>query len=156
MRLSKVFITIMAAALAACCGPDVEEDVPPGELVYADAFKEIYRLDRRVEVVAVDPHFVAEGCGYLTDRAYEDIEATVEALDPSKDYVADPEMCQALERIYIEGFEHSPFECYWMCCHPDLVPIALAYFAIFETLYGQPPRINDEIYVALEPDRPCE
>ena len=39
----------------------------------------------------------------------------------------------------------------------DLVPIALVYFfAIFEALYDKPPNIDGEIYVALEPDRPCE
>lgn len=155
MRLLEVLITVAAAASAASCGPKVDEDVPPGALVYSDAYKEIYRLDRRVEVVAVDPMFDRNGCGYLTDRAYEDIETTIAALDPSKDYVA-PDTCDAFEEIYIEGFEHSPFECVWFCCHVDLVPIALVYFAIFETLYGHPPNINGEIYVALEPDRPCE
>lgn len=155
MRLRKVLI-VAAAALAASCGPEVDEDVPPGELVYSDAFSAIYRIDRRMEVVAVDPMLGQTGCGYLTDRAYEDIEATIEALDPSKDYVADPEVCEALEKVYIEGFEHSPFECFWMCCHRDLVPIALVYFAIFEGLYDKPPNIDGEVYVALEPDRPCE
>jgi hypothetical protein len=156
MRLSKVFITVTAAALAACCGPDVEEDVPPGDLVYSDIYKEIYRLDRRVEVVAVDPTFVNTGCGYLTDRAVEDIETTIESLDPSADYVADPQQCRTEELIYIEGFEYSPFECVWLCCHPDMVDIALVYLAIFSNLSDQTPVIDDVPYVALEPDRPCE
>ena len=155
MRFWNARITVAAAVLAASCGPEVDEDAPPGELVYSDAYKEIYRLDRRVEVVAVDPMFGQNGCGYLTDRAHDDIETTIASLDPSKDYVA-PDTCDAFEKIYIEGFEHSPFECYWMCCHSDLVPIALVYFAIFETLSARPPSIDGEIYVALEPDRPCE
>ena len=155
MRLTKALI-VAAAAWAASCRPEVDEDMPPGELVYSDAFSEIYRLDRRVEVVAVDPMFGQTGCGYLTDRAYEDIETTIAALDSSKDYVTDPDDCRTSELVYIEGFEHSPFECVWLCCHPDLVPIAVVYLAIFETLYGNPPNFDGEIYVALEPDRPCE
>jgi hypothetical protein len=156
MTFMKALTTIATAVLAVSCGPEVDEDVPRGELVYADAFSEIYRLDRRVEVVAVDPMFGQEGCGFLTDRAYEDLETTVESLDPRKDYVADPEQCRASELVYIEGFDHSPFECYWMCCHPDLVPVALVYLAIFSNLSSQTPVIDDEPYVALEPDRPCE
>jgi hypothetical protein len=156
MRFTKALITVLAAASAASCGPEVDEDVPLDELVYSDAFNEIYRLDRRVEVVAVDPMFAKDGCGFLTDRAYDDLETTIAALDPSKDYVADPEMCEALEKVYIEGFEHSPFECYWMCCHRDLMPIANVYLAVFSNLYSQEPVIDGEPYVALEPDRPCE
>ena len=152
----KALITVVTAACAASCGPEVDEDVPPGELVYSDVFAEIYRLDRRVEVVAVDPMFGKDGCGFLTDRAYEDLETTIEALDPSMDYVTDPERCQATEQVYIEGFVHSPFACNWICCHLDLAPVATVYFAIQETLSGGPPNINGELYVALEPDRPCE
>jgi hypothetical protein len=156
MRFMKALITVVAAACAASCGPEVDEDVPPGELVYSDAFKEIYRLDRRVEVVAVDPMFGLAGCGFLTDRAYDDLETTIAALDPSKNYVTDPDHCETLELVYIEGFEHSPFECVWLCCHPDLMPIAIVHLAIFEALYGNPLNLDGEIYVALEPDRPCE
>lgn len=155
MRLRKALIVAAAATWAASCGPDVTQDVPSGDLVYSDAFSEIYRLDRRVEVVAVDPMFGQDGCGYLTDRAYEDLETTIEALDPRKDYVADPEVCQALEKVYIEGFEHSPFECYWMCCHHDLMPIANVYLAVFSNLSNQEPIIDGEPYVALDPDQPC-
>jgi hypothetical protein len=156
MRFMKMLVVSAAVACAASCGPEVDEDVPSGELVYADAFNEIYRLDRRVEVVAVDPMFGKDGCGFLTDRAYEDLETTIAALDPSKDYVADPEMCQTFEKVYLEGFEHSPFECVWLCCHPDLLPVAVVYFAILNTLIDKPPSIDGEPYVALEPDRPCE
>ena len=155
MRLIESLIIIAASTFTASCGPEVDEDVPPGELVYSDAFSEIYRLDRRVEVVALDPRFAKGGCGYLTDRAYDDLETTIAALDPSKDYVA-PETCDAFEKIYIEGFEHSPFHCFWMCCHPDLVRVALVYLAVFSNLSDQEPVIDDEPYVALEPDRPCE
>jgi len=156
MRLTKAIITVAVAAFAACCSPEVDEDVPPGELVYSDAFNEIYRLDRRVEVVAVDPMFGQNGCGYLTDRAYEDLETTIAALDPSEDYVSDPDHCQTSELVYIEGFEHSPFECVWLCCHPDLVRVALVYLAVFSNLSDQEPVIDGEPYVALEPDRPCD
>jgi hypothetical protein len=155
MRFREALIVVAIAAWVASCGPEVDEDMPPGDLVYSDAFNEIYRLDRRVEVVAVDSMFGQDGCGYLTDRADDDLETTIEALDPSKDYVADPEVCQALEKVYIEGFEHSPFACYWMCCHHDLMPIANVYLAVFSNLSGQAPIIDGEPYVALEPDQPC-
>lgn len=153
MGLTKVLT--VAAVLGTSCGPEAEEDVPPGELVYSDALSKIYRFDRRVEVVAVDPMYGQNGCGYLTDRAYEDLETTIAALDPSKDYVH-PETCDAFENVYIEGFEHSPFKCVWICCHPDLIPIALVYLAVFSNLSDQEPNIDGEPYVALEPDRPCE
>lgn len=157
MRFMKTVIVVTASIFAASCGPDVDDDVPPGELAYADDLKQIYRLDRRIEVVAVDPIFDGEGCGFLTDRAYEDIESTIESLDPSKDYAVDPEVCQAIDGVYIDGFQHSPFACYWLCCHPDLLPVATVYLAVLETLSnGDPPTINGEPYVALEPDRPCE
>jgi hypothetical protein len=156
MRFTKALITVVAAACAASCGPEVDEDVPSGELVYADAFNEIYRLDRRVEVVAVDPMLGKDGCGFLTDRAYDDLETTIVALDPSKNYVTDPDHCETLELVYIEGFEHSPFECVWLCCHPDLVRVALVYLAVFSNLSSQEPVIDGEPYVALEPNRPCE
>jgi hypothetical protein len=158
MTFMKTLIVATTLAFAASCAPDVDEDMPfRGELVYTDTIQEIYRLDRRIEVVAVDPMSNNdEGCGYLTDRAYEAIETTVESLDPSKDYVADPEQCQTRELVYIDGFEHSPFECIWLCCHPDLLPIATVYLAVQETLAnGDPPTINGEPYVALEPDQPC-
>jgi hypothetical protein len=156
MRFIKELIVVAIAVCAVGCGPDPDEEAPRGELVYADDIKEIYRLDRRMEVVALDPMWEKDGCGFLTDRAYDDIETTIEALDPSKDYFTDPEECQSVARVYIEGFEHSPFECYWMCCHPDLVRIALVYLAVVSNLSGQEPVIDDEPYVALEPDRPCE
>ena len=154
--MMKALMVAAAVAGAASCGPEVGEHMPPGELVYSDTANEVYRLDRRIEVVAVDPVFGQDGCGYLTDRAHDDIETTIEALDPSKDYVVDPEVCQAFELVYIEGFEHSPFQCWWMCCHRDLMPIATVYFAILQTLSDKPPNIDGEIYVALEPDQPCE
>jgi hypothetical protein len=153
MRFKETLIVAIVAWVASC-GPEVDEDMPPGELVYADAIKEIYRLDRRIEVVAVDPMLGRDGCGYLTDRAVDDIETTLASLDPSKDYVP-PDTCHALEKVYIEGFEHSPFKCFWMCCHADLVPIALVYFAILSTVTDKPPNIGGEPYIALEPDQPC-
>lgn len=156
MIFKKALNVLAAMVFAASCRPESDEDTPPGELVYSDTIEEIYRLDRRIEVVAVDPVRGLQGCGYLTDRAYEDIDTTVEALDPRKDYLADPERCDALDKVYIEGFEHSPFACDWICCNLDLAPVATVYFAILQTLSDKPPNIDGEIYVALEPDRPCE
>lgn len=156
MRFMKTLGVAVAAAWSASCGPEVDEDTPLGELVYSDTIEEIYRLDRRIEVVAVDPVRGLDGCGYLTDRAYDDLEMTIAALDPSKDYVADPERCEAIDEVYIEGFEHSPFACDWTCCNLDLAPVATVYFAILQTLSDKPPNIEGEDYIALDPGRPCD
>jgi hypothetical protein len=156
MRFMTSLFVAAALACTASCGPELNEEPSRGELVYSDDFKDIYQLDRRIEVVARDPMYGKSGCGYLTDRAYEDLERTIAALDPSKDYVVDPERCSTSVMVYIEGFEHSPFECVWLCCHPELVRVALVYLAVISNLSSQEPVIDDVPYVALEPDRPCE
>jgi hypothetical protein len=157
--MSRAIVGSIIATFASACGPRVDdEDRPPGELVYEDSFERLYRLDRRIEVIYdYEREDGLEGkCGILADRAYEELETTIESLDPSKDYVVDPEECEAIDGVYIDGFEHSPFACYWLCCHPDLLPIAIVYLAVLETFSnGDPPTINGEPYVALEPDRPC-
>jgi hypothetical protein len=147
------------------CGPEVDDAAddgigdPLGTLVYAHPAAEFYRLDRRIEVVAIDPMRSRDGCGYLTDRADGDISSTVEALDPTVDYNVWTGCLQTIEpkgRVYLEGFEHSPFACDWRCCHPELYPIELVYYAVENNLFDQEPVIDGEPYVALEPDRPCE
>jgi hypothetical protein len=157
--MSKAIVIAIIATFASACGPRVvDEDRPPGELVYEDSFLRLYRLDRRIEVIYdYEREDGLEGeCGILTDRAYEELETTIESLDPSKDYVVDQEECEVIDGVYIDGFEHSPFACYWLCCHSDLLPIATVYLAVLETFSnGDPPTINGESYVALEPDHPC-
>ena len=152
---------IAAASLAlllAACGPDLDEGPPPGTLVFEHPAAQIYRLDRRVEVIALDPMLSRSGCGFLTDRAYEDLETTIEALDPSVDYGVWHGCGDTFDlkgRAHLEDFEHSPFACEWQCCHPELTRVALVYSMVQNNLSGLEPVFEGEPYVALEPDRPC-
>ncbi|MCX4239656.1 hypothetical protein [Paraliomyxa miuraensis] len=152
-------ITIVALVITfAGCGPEIDDD-PPGTLEYEDPFARYYRLERRVDIVAKDPMLARSGCGFLTDRAYDDLMNTIDALDPSVDYGVHPECSQtappADDWFYIEGFTHSPFLCAWYCCHPDLIRAATVYFVVGSNLFDQRPNIDGEPYVALEPDMPC-
>lgn len=158
---SSVTSKVVAActlALATACGPEIDEDAPLGFLEYEHPEDQFYRLDRRVDIVPVDPSRSTRECGYLTDRAYYDIVDTIASLDPSVDYNDYP--CRPVYdpkgQVHIEGFEHSPFFCDWDCCHPDLFPISTAYFAFENNFVGIDPVVNDVPYVALEPGRPCE
>jgi len=149
-------IAILALfATAVSCGPDGNEDEPPGTLEYEIPTARFYRLDRRVDMLGVDPTVDRSGCGFLTDRAYDDLEGTLETLDPNAEY--DWSECESNPNglLYLEGFKHSPFACNWYCAHPDLLPIAVVYFAVGGNLYDEGPNINGEVYVALEPDMPC-
>jgi hypothetical protein len=148
------------AAVVVGCGPEGGDDDhhPPGELEYEDPATQYYRLDRRVDVVALDPMLSRSGCGFLTDRAYDDLITTIDALDPSVDYGAHPDCPQTAppaDWLHIEGFTHSPFRCAWYCCHADLIRAATVYFAVGSNLYDQEPTIDGEPYVALEPDVAC-
>lgn len=154
MYKAVIVTTLTLAALG--CGPEIDDaDDPPGMLEYEDPFVRYYRLGRRVDIVGTDPATDPSGCGLLTDRAYEDLAGTLDQLDSNAEYEApdcdyDPESL-----VYIEGFARSPFLCDWYCCHHDLLPIALVYFAAGSTIDGPDPNINGEIYVALKPDMPC-
>src|SRR5688572_20359016 len=129
--------TIIAQAVVPImlgCGPQVGDDDhdPPGVLEYETPVAQYFRQDRRVEVVALDPIRSRDGCGYLTDRAYDDLVDTIAALDPSADYLwfgcfpdADPKGL-----VHLEGFEHSPFVCDWNCCDEELLRFALVYFVV--------------------------
>lgn len=159
--MSKPIIMSIIAAFALSCGPQAaDEQLPPGELVYEERLERLYRLDRRVEVIYdYERDDGVEGkCGILTDRAYEELESTLEALDPASDYGYDPDILDC-ERspawVHIEGFEHSPFECGFSCCHPDLYSVAFVYTMALNNFIGLVPEINGEPYVAIEPDQPC-
>jgi hypothetical protein len=149
------FIVILAAA----CGPKVsdDQDDQPGVLEYEDPASEFYRLERRVEVITLDPVLGRDGCGFLTDRAYDDLVTTIDALDPTADYVWSDCLPGANPKglVHLEGFEHSPFVCDWNCCHADLLRVALVYFVVGNNLVHQEPVIDGVPYVALDPDRPC-
>jgi hypothetical protein len=155
--MNKAIVISALTAAVAGCGPEVgdDEDEPPGTLDYEIPEARFYRLDRRLDIVGVDPMVDRSGCGFLTDRAYEDLTGTLEGLDPNAGY--HPPDCEYSPNglLYIEGFTHSPFACNWYCCHGDLLPMVLVYWAAASSLYGPDPNIDGEIYVALEPDTPC-
>jgi hypothetical protein len=159
--MSKRIIGLTIAALPLACGPRVDdEERPPGELVYEDSLDRLYRLDRRVEVIYdYERDDGLEGkCGILTDRAYDELESTLVALDPIVDYGYDPdvldcERSQAL--VHIDGFEHSPFECGFSCCHRDLYWAVVVYTMALNNFDGGHPTIDGEPYVAIEPDVAC-
>lgn len=148
------------AAVAGACGPDldIDEDEPPGVLEYEHPEDRFYRLDRRVDIVPVDPAYSSRECGYLTDRAYDDLVTTLDALEPAVDYNDYPcrEIYDPQGRVHLEGFEHSPFVCDWDCCHPDLGMVSFVYFVVENNFVGIEPVWEGVPYVAIEPDRPCE
>ena len=154
--MRKTTMMSAVAALAAGCGPEApDEDTPPGMFEYEIPEARMYRLDRRLDIIGVDPMMHRSGCGLLTDRAYEDLTDTPEKLDPHAEYA--PPDCDLINNglLYIEGFTHSPFDCNWYCCNVDLLPMVVVYWSAGSSLYGQTPNINGEPYVALEPDVPC-
>jgi hypothetical protein len=95
----------------------------------------------------------------LSERAHTELEATLSALDPEADYMYEPDedACPPGARIHIDGFEHSPFECDFMCCTPPLARAALIYWLVATYFSGSkdPLTIDGEPYVAIEPDEPC-
>ena len=157
-RSSRASIALVVALLVPACGPETGDEDPPGTLVFEHPTAQIFRLDRRVEVIALDPQLSRSGCGFLTDRAYDDLEDTIAALDPSVDY-GFSHGCEDTPnfegRAYLDGFEHSPFACEWRCCHPELIRVALVYSMVENNLSSLEPVFEGEPYVALEPDRPC-
>jgi len=159
--MGKTIVTRVFAVIVAGCGPEVDDendgDGPPGTLEYESPNARYYRDDRRVDIVAPDPMRGRSGCGFLTDRAYEDLLSTLDALDPEVDYGWSEcfEETEPTGTFYVEGFRHSPFRCSWYCCHVDLIRAATVYWAAASSLDGPDPNIDGEIYVALEPDIPC-
>jgi hypothetical protein len=89
------------AVLALACGPSIaDEREPLGTLEHEYgpwtggghgwASGEWYRLDRRIELVPEQNPYLRPMCGTLTDAAYDELEATIAALDPSVDYPPPP------------------------------------------------------------------
>lgn len=90
MYKAVIVTTLTVAALG--CGPELgDADDPPGMLEYEDPLARYYRIDRRVDIVAIDPMLSRSGCGFLTDRAYDDLMSTYDALDPNADYGVYPD-----------------------------------------------------------------
>lgn len=157
MRKPLITLAIMMVVLA--CGPQASEgDDIPGELEYEQIYNRLYRLDHRIDVIKELPGEDRERreCGFLTARAYDDLEGTLESLDPSVDYGEHPADCSTYGAlVHIEGFEHSPFECAAECCHSDLLRAAIVYSVILNNFYGIAPPYDGEPYQAIEPDQPC-
>jgi hypothetical protein len=153
-----ITMSIIAAFASACSARVNEGERPPGELVYEDSLDRLYRLDRRVEVVYdYEREDGLEGkCGIMTDRAFDELESTLVALDPSVDYGEHPADCRPSQAlVHIDGFEHSPFECGFSCCHRDLFWAVFVYTMSLNNFDGIMPTLEGEPYVAIEPDQPC-
>ncbi|MCX4241336.1 hypothetical protein [Paraliomyxa miuraensis] len=152
----------IAIALTLGCGPESGDgDELSGTLEYERPDEQrIYRQGRRVDILLEEEQGTRRECGALTDRALGDIEGTISELDPSVDYDHDPDVLECDRPgawIHIEGFEHSPFECSWECCQPELMPAAVAYLMIVTNVrYSTPVEVDGEPYVAVELDEQCE
>ena len=148
---------VTIAVLSLGCGPEVYR--PPGTLEYEHPASAFYRLDRRVEIIPLDPVVSHHHCGFMTDRAYDDLMVTLDALDPTKDYDYGADDCsQGIEPrglVHLYDFDHSPFACDYHCCHPDLLGVAFVYFLVENNFYYPEVNVEGEPYVAIEPDRPC-
>lgn len=156
--MGKAVIISTLTVFVSACGPGVGDgDDVPGTLVYEDSQTRLYRLDRRIDILIMEEQGERRECGLLTDRAYDDLGSTLAELDPGVDYGYDPESdgCNPTEKIYIEGFDHSPFECNLQCCHPELSWVAVVYNMVINNVYGASPIIDGEPYVAIEPEQPC-
>jgi hypothetical protein len=142
------------------CGPaPADEPELPGVLEYEHPHVRIHRLDRRIDIMLIHEDDVRRECGMLSERAHADLEEVLDALDPHEDYGYDPDRVECIEppgaRVYIEGFEHSPFSCEWYCCRPELVQAALIYSFIERHFLGGEVVVDGEPYVVIEPDEPC-
>jgi hypothetical protein len=156
MRKPVLMFAMLTFGLA--CGPEEgDEGDVPGDLVYEQLYNHMYRQDRRIDVIKELPREDAERreCGFLTDRAYDDLESTLAALEPSADYAPDAGCSTYGALVHVDGFEHSPFECSYECCHPDLRRAAIVYSVILNNFIGLMPPYDGEPYAAIEPDPPC-
>ncbi len=159
IAMGKPFLMLAIVMFVSACGPQAgQKDDIPGKLEYEQRDERVYRLDRRIDASFETEHGERWECGFLTDRAYDDLESTLAALDPSVDYGYDPDVldCQRPQAlVHIEGFEHSPFECGFECCHPDLHWVAIVYNMSLNNFFGITATIDGEHYVAIEPDVTC-
>jgi hypothetical protein len=157
--MGKPLLTLALTMLVLACGPNAgNEDDIPGELVYEERGERLYRLDRRVDLIFdyEREDDLERKCGILTDRAYDELDSTLAALEPSVDYGEHPASCSTSGAlVHVDDFEHSPFECAFGCCHPDLLWAAVVYTMILNNFHGGHPTIEGEPYVAIEPDQRC-
>ena len=98
LAMNKLRTSAILAVLLVSCEPGDDTDgksaKPPGVLGYGGQVGEIYR-DGRVDVVPISEPNRGRSCGDLTDRAFQELEDALGALDPAIDY----------------GFERSEQEC---------------------------------------------
>jgi hypothetical protein len=128
--------SIMMFVLA--CGPEAgdESDIQ-GKLEYEQLHDRVYRIDRRIDASFETENGERQECGILTDRAYDELESTLAALDPNVDYGEHPDDCDVYSAlVHVDGFEHSPFECNYACCHADLYWAAVVYSMILNNFWG--------------------
>ena len=163
--MNKAHLAPALALLLLGCDPDDdagdEGGKPIGVLEFGGQVSEIYRDDRRVDVIPVSEPNRGPSCGYLTDRAYRELQDTLDALDSTVDYdfeLGDQE-CKYTDspaaQVYVEGFEHSPFSCDFFCCRPELAAIPTVYLHVTSNLDGMVLEVDGEPYVAIAPDQPC-
>jgi len=156
-------IPMLALFLVACEPQEhgTEQTTPVGHLELEGGVNEIYRDDHRIEIVSVSDPNQSPSCGMLTERAYQDLKATIESLDPSVDYdfETSEQECSYFDspgaQIHIEGFEHSPFSCDAFCCRPELSMIPIVYLHASNNLIGTVLEVDGEPYVAIESEIPC-
>ena len=168
LTLAKLMVrhgtTSLLVMLLLGCDPGSEgsdETGPIGYLEFEGGVSLIYRDGHRVEVASVlDPN-QPPSCGMLTERAYKDLQRTIESLDPSVDYDYElgEEDCAYSDspaaQIHIEGFVHSPFWCDSFCCRPELAGVPTVYLHVTNNLVGRVLEVDGEPYVAIESEIPC-
>lgn len=160
LRLHFLVPPLMLLGLGCEPAPD-EPAPPPGSLEYESRLTNIYRLDRRIDVIRTVDGEVDRSCGILSDRAFHDLQGAIDALDPTVDYDfgLDGEDCTYVggpeAQIHLPGFEHSPFSCDEFCCQADLRPVPRVYLHAINNLEGTVFEVDGEPYVAVEPNESC-
>jgi hypothetical protein len=153
----------LALTSALGCSPQADDDLEPlGALEYEHPYTRTHRLDRRIDIFYIPTMGEPERheCGLLSERAFGDLEDTLAALDPHVDYGYDRDVDECTTppgaQVHIEGFEHSPFDCDFQCCRPELARAAVVYMLI-DTYFpdGDVLEFDGEPYVVIEPDEPC-
>ncbi len=139
-QATRLHLLLAIVAGSAACSERSEDPAVPGFAEYQllepeslpDSHFRIYREGAEVRFEWVNRDEVPR-CRVLADWAVEDIERTIESLDPSADY--DSPECEAgtsppvpAERhLHLEGFPRSPYACSAFCCQGELRPIGSVY-----------------------------
>lgn len=164
--MSKPIVLPLVTACALACGPTIHDDEPepPGVLEYELAGwpgGKWYRLERRVEYVPGEAPWDEPRCGFLTERAHEELETAIAALDPNMSFGDEclRDDCGYSHCpnawVHLEGFEHSPFACDLHCCPEGPWMVPWIYLNASNNLSGIVFEVDGEPYVVTEPDQPC-